>query len=162
MKYRWLFMTIVIGLVVFLAACAAPESSPEPAPQSEGEVAPVVETAPDEVVEESTDSEPAAPEATPTAEMSDVPIYAGAEDYKTTNNGTYISYVVPNVAIADVTKFYQDELAASGWEQKNKKDSGFGESITILRSKPDKNISVSIDINVVNNGVRVLITIIPK
>jgi hypothetical protein len=162
MKYRWIFMMIVIGLAVFLGACAAPESAVEPAPQSEEEAAPAEETAPDEVVEEPADSEPAAPEASPTAEMSDVPIYAGAEDYKTTNNGTYISYVIPDVAIADVIKFYQDELAADGWEQKNKKDSGFGESITILRSKPDKNISVSIDTNVVNNGVRVLITIIPK
>jgi hypothetical protein len=70
--------------------------------------------------------------------------------------------VVAETTVDIVAKFYQDQLAAAGWEQTAGEDSGFAGSLTINRSKPDKNISVSIDTNVVNNGVRVLITIIPK
>lgn len=155
---KWFPLVIVMVLSLLLAACAASGGGGEPAVATE-DAGPATqpEAAPTEP-----ETAPAEPEATPTAEMSDVPVFEGAEDYKTTGNGTYITYNVPDTTVEIVTKFYQEQLAALGWEQKNKKDSGFGGSITILRVKPDKNISVTIDTNVVNNGVRVLITLIPK
>lgn len=149
-KIKWLSLVLVTVLALVLAACAASGSSEEPT------------VAPENVESEAVPAVPEEPEASPTPEISDVPIFEGAIDYKSTGDGTYITYTVPDTTVEIVTKFYQEQLAAQGWEQKNKNDTGFGESITILRVKPETNISVSINQNIVNNGVRVLITLIPK
>jgi hypothetical protein len=147
MNAKWIRLIFV--LVLFLAACAAPTatetaaSQPTATEQASEETVPVIE-------------------ATPTEAGLPVPVFDGAQKYRSSNNNTYISYEVPDTTVEVVAAFYREQLAAEGWEQKNKTDTGFGGSVTILRSKPDKNISVSIDTNVVNNGVRVLITIIPK
>ena len=144
---KLLSLVFVIALASALSACAASGS------------ADIATVAP-----ENTQSEviPAEPEATPTPEISDVPIFEGAVDYKSTGDGTYITYNVPDTTVEIVSNFYKEQLAAQGWEQINKKDTGFGESITIMRSKPEMNVSVTINTNVVNKGVRVLITLIPK
>jgi hypothetical protein len=166
MKTKWLILVSALAALLLLAACAASGGTEQPAAQPEGAGAPEEAEAPAEEAsteaEEPGAAEPTEPLITPTPEMSDVPIFEGAENYKSTGNGTYISYDVPDTTVDIVIKFYQEQLLALGWEQKSKTDTGFGQSITILRSKPDKNISVSIDTNVINNGVRVLITLIPK
>jgi len=91
----------------------------------------------------------------------DVPILEGALDLKVTSNGTYITYAALGT-VDDATQFYQEQLAALGWEQKNRQDSGFGDSITLLRSKPDQNISVTIQSVSGGENIKVLIALSPK
>ena len=92
----------------------------------------------------------------------DVPMMPGATKLKTTADNTYIAYEVASTTVEAVTKFYQDELLTHGWEQINRSDSGFGDSITLLRTKPDQNISVTIQSVAGSETVRVQITLIKK
>jgi hypothetical protein len=107
----------------------------------------------------------AGPAATPTENLNvlpeDVPILEGAESLEVTLDGTYISYQAPST-VDDATKFYQDQLEAAGWERVNKKDSGFGDSITLLRSKPEQNIAVTLQSISGSQNIRVLIVLSPK
>ena len=91
----------------------------------------------------------------------DVPLMDGAVGLKVSLNGTYIAYQVAST-IEEATKFYQARLADNGWEQLNKSDSGFGDSITLLRSKPDQNISVTLQSISGSSNIRVLIVLLPK
>lgn len=91
----------------------------------------------------------------------DVPILDGALDLRVTSNGTFIRYEAPST-IEDAIKFYQDQLAVQGWEQQNKGDSGFGDSITLLRSKGNQNISVTLQSIAGSDNVRVQIALSPK
>lgn len=99
--------------------------------------------------------------ATEAALQEDVPILEGATDLKITSGGAVINYQVEST-VAEATQFYQEQLAALGWEQLNKKDSGFGDSITLLRSKPEQNISVTLQSIAGSTSVRVQITLTPK
>ncbi|OGO26721.1 MAG: hypothetical protein A2136_00795 [Chloroflexi bacterium RBG_16_54_11] len=157
MKMKRFSLIFIAASSLLLVACATSGSGGEPTivPGNDAETA-VLPTEPSGL------SETAEPETPSTPETSDFPIFEGAVDYKSTGDGTYISYNVPDTTVEIVSKFYLEQLAAQGWEQKNKQDTGFGGSITIVRSKPDTTISVTIDTNAVNNGVRVLITLIPK
>jgi hypothetical protein len=166
---RWLIAWMVILTMVGLAACAQQPAAPAPAeasaetqapaPTAEQPAAPAETTAPA--------AEPTTPEAgEPTGDFAgvpaDVPIYPNPLDLSVDATGTSISYQAENQTVQVLTEFYQAELKALGWEQKNKKDSGFGDSITILRSKPDHNISVTLQSIAGSGNVRVLITILKK
>ncbi|MCC7358237.1 MAG: hypothetical protein IT317_02100 [Anaerolineales bacterium] len=103
--------------------------------------------------------------ATPTTGIAvpeHVPILAGAYDLTVTADGTYIAYKADEAYDAAV-EYYQSELVAQGWEQINKNDAAFGESITLLRSRPEANISITIQ-SVPGDApsVRVLISLTKK
>jgi len=102
------------------------------------------------------------PTAPPAPEIPEtVPILAEPIDLQVTSNGTYITYQAATT-VEEATKFYQEELAARGWEQKSRTDSGFGDSITLLRSHTEYNISVTIQSVAGSDNVKVAITLIPK
>jgi len=108
----------------------------------------------------------AATASTPTPDslsqiQEDVPILDGAVNLKVSSGGTVIRYEAPST-VQDATDFYQTQMAEQGWEQQNKGDSGFGDSITLLRSKPEQTISVTIQSIPNSDDVRVLITLSPK
>jgi hypothetical protein len=92
----------------------------------------------------------------------DIPFAEGARDIKVKAKGTSITYDVDDTTVAEITTFYQEQLKALGWEQQSKKDSGFGDSITLLRKKPDATISVTIQSISGSNTVRVLISRLSK
>lgn len=154
---------LFLWMVVVLAACgggAPPVAPAQPAvaatsaPPSSG-----AEAAPTQIpVEEPV--QPQEPQGPQVPEI--VPVYEGAVDLKVTNDNSYIAYQIPEGTVEEVTKFYQEQLLLLGWEQKNKKDSGFGDSITLLRSRPDYNISVTIQSVSGSKSIRVLISLIPK
>jgi hypothetical protein len=105
-----------------------------------------------------------APEATarPANEIqADVPMLDNPIDLKITNNGTVINYKAEGT-VETATTFYQEQLEANGWERINKTDSGFGDSITLLRKKPDQTISVTIQSIAGSSTVRIQITLSPK
>lgn len=105
-----------------------------------------------------------APTALPVVEAEvpeDVPILEGATNVSVTSGGTVIRYEASGT-VEDSTKWYQDELLAAGWEQKSRTDTGFADSITLLRSKPDQNISITIQSIPGSDSVRVQITLSPK
>lgn len=92
----------------------------------------------------------------------DVPIHENALKLKFAAGNTYISYEVPGT-VELIVEYYRTELQALGWEKKGSNpESPLGGAITLLRSKPDKNISVTIQSIPESENVRVLITVIPK
>jgi len=109
----------------------------------------------------------ATPQVEPTATADpntlpeDIPILDNAENLKITLKATYITYQAVST-VQDATAFYQEQLEATGWERVNKNDSGFGDSITLLRSKPDQNISVTLQSISGSDKIRVLIMLSPK
>lgn len=106
---------------------------------------------------------PAAP--TPTAGPTvpeTVPLLATAYDLAVTADDSYIAYKAPETYDTTVA-FYQTELAALGWEQINRNDAAFGGSTTLLRTRPEANISVTIQaVPGDDNAVRVLISLTKK
>jgi len=104
---------------------------------------------------------PAAGATLPPDFPEDVPIMEGALGLQLTADNTYIAYEVPG-DVEEVKVYYQEALAELGWEQLSRADSGFGDSITLLRSKPATNISVTIQSIPGSPNVRVLITLIEK
>lgn len=108
---------------------------------------------------------PTAMEATamPADEIAeDVPIIEGALELTVTGGGSSITYQAPNTTVEKMVEFYATELEARGWQRVNQRDSGFGDSITLLRKKPDRNISVTLQSIAGSPNVRVLITLISK
>lgn len=113
-----------------------------------------------------TDDELAAATATAQANLSalpsDLPIHANAEKLKFAAGNTYITYEVAG-SVDDIVAYYRTELETQGWEKANNSpEEPFGGSLTILRSKPDKNISVTVQSIPESEYVRVLLSIIPK
>ncbi|MEW6084947.1 MAG: hypothetical protein AB1607_10160 [Chloroflexota bacterium] len=113
-----------------------------------------------------TDEQLAASTATAQANVDalpeDVPIREGALNLKFAASNTYISYEVPGT-VDEVVEFYRTELQSLGWEKKgNSPESPLGGALTLLRSKPDKNISVTVQSIPDSENVRVLITVILK
>jgi hypothetical protein len=105
-----------------------------------------------------------APTAPPVVEAEvpeDVPILEEATNMSVTSGGTVIRYEAPGT-VEDATKWYQEEMLAAGWEQKSRTDTGFADSITLLRSKPDQNISITIQSIPGSDNVRVQIALSPK
>lgn len=92
----------------------------------------------------------------------DVPIHESADKLKFAAGNTYITYEVPGT-VDEIAEFYRAELLALGWEKKgNSPEQPLGGALTILRSKPDKNISVTVQSIPNSESVRVLITVISK
>jgi len=113
-----------------------------------------------------TDSEVAAATATTQANLdslpTDVPIHPQAEELKFAAQNTNISYIVAGGLDANV-EYYRTELEAQGWTRRgNSPENPIGDALTLLRVKPDKNISVTIQGIPESDKVRVLITLILK
>lgn len=113
-----------------------------------------------------TDTEVAAATATTQANLAslpaDVPIHPEAEEIKFAAQNTNISYIVSSGLDANV-EYYRVELEAQGWTRRgNSPENPIGDAITLLRVKPDKNISVTIQGIPESEQVRVLITLILK
>jgi hypothetical protein len=68
---------------------------------------------------------------------------AGATDLKQTTDGTYIAYKAAET-YDNAVAFYQAELVNEGWERVNNNDAEFGGSTTLLRTRPEANITVTI------------------
>jgi len=112
------------------------------------------------------DTEVAAATATTQANLdslpADVPIRPEAEELKFAAQNTNISYIVSGGLDANVD-YYRAELEAQGWTKRgNSPENPIGDAITLLRVKPDKNISVTIQGIPESDKVRVLITLILK
>ena len=143
---RWLRWgtTLGLSLSLLLSACGGPAAG----------AADVVD-----------DSGADASEPTPTAGPQvpeHVPVLESAYDLQVTADGTYIAYKADE-AYAGTVEYYKTELAAEGWEQINKNDAAFGESITLLRSRPEANISITIQsVPGDEESVRVLISLTKK
>jgi hypothetical protein len=92
----------------------------------------------------------------------DVPIHPLAEKLKFAAGNTYITYEVPG-GMDTIIEYYRTELAGLGWEKKgNSPETPLGGALSLLRSKSDKNISVTIQSIPESEYVRVLITVIAK
>lgn len=113
-----------------------------------------------------TDTEIVAATATTQANLdslpTDVPIPPEAEQLKFAAQNTNISFIIAG-DLDTITNYYRVELEAQGWTKRgNSPEKPIGEALTLLRVKPDKNISVTIQSIPESDQVRVLITIIVK
>ncbi len=113
-----------------------------------------------------TDTEVVAATATTQANLAslpaDVPIHPEAQELKFAAQNTNISYIVSGGLDANV-EYYRVELESQGWTKRgNSPEAPIGDAITLLRVKPDKNISVTIQGIPESDQVRVLITLILK
>ncbi len=149
-----LAFTLLAGLLVACGSSAGPQPT-EVAPTT----APVVANTP--AASGGPDSTPAVAPTDANTLQDDVPMLDNPVDLKITSEGTFISYKA-EATVEAATTFYQEQLEAAGWERVNKTDSGFGDSITLLRKKPDQNISVTIQSIAGSSQVRVQITLSPK
>ncbi len=139
-------MGLLLIVSLGLAACSGPAGTAQPVATSQ--------TA-------ATTGPQAANTATPNTIQADVPMLDNAQSLQVSLNGTYIAYEAKST-IGEATTFYQVQLEANGWERVNKNDSGFGDSITLLRSKPDQKISVTLQSISGSDNIRVLIALSPK
>jgi len=141
-RLAWLYFSLLF-ISVLSYGCARSEPGVE---RTEDEVAAVTATA----------------EANLSALPEDIPVYANAEKLKFAAGNTYFTYEVPGT-VDEVVEFYRTELQALGWEKKNNSsEEPLGGSLTLLRSKSDKNVSVTIQGIPESEYVRVLISIILK
>lgn len=113
-----------------------------------------------------TDTEVAAATATTQANLdslpTDVPIPPEAEQLRFAAQNTNISFIITS-DLDTLVNYYRAELEFQGWTKRgNSPENPIGDAITILRVKPDKNISVTIQGIPESDQVRVLITIIVK
>jgi hypothetical protein len=141
---RW-GLALWCGVSLLLAACGGAAS---PAPATPGGDGTVIDTV-------------AGTAPTPTAGPSvpdTVPILENAEDLSVTADASYIAYTAAGT-FEDTVAYYQTELEGHGWERINQNDASFGSSTTLLRSRPEANISVTIQsVAGDDNSVRVLIS----
>lgn len=115
---------------------------------------------------EKSEDELAAATATVQAELAalpaDIPIHPNAEQIKFAASNTSISYIVTG-DLDTLVDYYRTELETQGWEKRgNSPESPIGDALTLLRVKPDKNISVTIQSIPESDQVRVLLTLILK
>ena len=139
---------IVFGLILLLVTLAASACSK-----------------PDQTIDK-TDEQVIALTATAQANIdgvpSDVPIHEGAVKLKFAAGNTYITYEVFG-DVDTIVEYYRTELELRGWEKRNNNtETPIGGALTILRSKPDKNISVTIQSIPGSENSRVLITVIGR
>lgn len=140
MKKRLVLVFIIAVLGIY--GCARPQEG----------------TKSDEQIASSTATVQANIDALPT----DVPIHENADNLKFAAGNTYITYEVPGT-VDEIVEFYRTELLALGWEKKgNSPEQPLGGALTLLRSKSDKNISVTVQSIPNSENVRVLITVIAK
>jgi hypothetical protein len=92
----------------------------------------------------------------------DLPIHPEAEKLKFAAGNTYITYEVLG-DVDTIVDYYRTELEAMGWEKRgNSPETPIGGALTILRVKPDKNVSITIQSIPSSDYVRVLINVILK
>lgn len=140
-KIILLLLATLVGMLV-LFGCARPTE----------------EVKSDEQIVSATTTVQAKIDALPT----DVPIHEGAIRLKFAAGNTYITYEVPG-DVDTIVEYYRTELQALGWEKKgNSPETPLGGALSLLRSKPDKNISVTIQSIPESENVRVLISVILK
>jgi len=72
----------------------------------------------------------------------DIPVMEGAFNLRVSSSSNNISYRVQAV-FEDVVRFYQEQTIAMGWEQLGGEQIMM-DSITMQRTKPDKNMSILI------------------
>lgn len=113
-----------------------------------------------------TDEQIAAATATVQANLDslpdDLPIHAEAENLKFAASNTYITYEVLGT-VDEIVEYYRTELQAHGWEKKNNSpEAPIGGALTLLRSKPDKNLSITVQSIPDSEYVRVLINVISR
>lgn len=93
---------------------------------------------------------------------SDVPIHENAVNLMFAAGNTYISYQVLGT-VDEIVAYYRDTLESLGWEKKtNSNEEPIGGALTLLRTKSDKNISVTVQSIPESEYVRVLISVIFK
>jgi hypothetical protein len=85
----------------------------------------------------------------------DVPVMEGAYELRVSSTGNSISYRVEAV-FEDVIQFYQEQTLAMGWEQLGGEQIMM-ESITMQRTKQDKNMSILI--STIQGGNEVLVNV---
>lgn len=148
-------LLLLLALTVTLTACGpAMTGGGAPAPEP---------TEPPAVVDQGDGPTEIVPTATPANVIpEDIPVVEGALELKVTAGGNTIAYQAPETTLETVTAYYQTELETLGWVMVNKKDSGFADSITLLRKKPDRNLSITLQSIAGSQNVRVLITIVQK
>lgn len=135
-------LLVILGLVVIILGLAACGSQETPSPDDGSSATATAQAAIGLIPE-------------------DVPIPEGAVELKVTTDGSYISFQVAGT-VANLTAYYQEQMAALGWETRSQTEGGFGDSITLLRYKEDKNISITLQSIPNSDMIRVLITLIPK
>jgi hypothetical protein len=92
----------------------------------------------------------------------DVPIHENAVNLRFAASNTYISYEVLGT-LDDIVVYYQDALRDEGWEKRNNSnEESIGGAVTLLRGKPDRNISVTIQLIPESEFVRVLLSVISR
>lgn len=142
MKTKLLFLSIPLIVMISLGACSPPQE------------------------EQKSASEIDAATATAQSNLSglppEIPINEGGYNFRFAAENTYISYEVDG-AFDTIVEYYRTELEALGWEKKNNSNEApLSEALTLLRSRPDKNISVTIQQIPQRETVRILITVINK
>lgn len=113
-----------------------------------------------------TDEQLAAATATAQANIANLPeglpIREDGVNYKFAAENTYITYEVLGT-VDEIVAWYRTELEANNWEKKsNSSEQPLGGALTLLRSKPEMNVSVTIQSIPESEYVRVLITVIPR
>lgn len=142
---KHVFSTIIVSgiMLLVLMGCSRPTDVPQ---KTEDELFAATTTA----------------EANLAALPTDVPIHPNAEQLKFAASNTSISYIVTG-DLDTLVAYYRSELETQGWEKRgNSPESPIGDALTLLRVKPDKNISVTIQSIPESDQVRVLITLILK
>lgn len=156
-------MMMLLGSLLLLSACGGPQNEPLTIAADATPTQAETDLSLTEEQEQPQETTPGEGEAEPEDNgiHPDVPIMEGADKLVVASQGAYITYEVL-YTVEEVKTFYQEQLLANGWEQKNKVDSGFGESVTIIRSKPEYNISVTAQNLAGREGTRILITLIKR
>ncbi|NWF65588.1 MAG: hypothetical protein HXY38_14930 [Chloroflexi bacterium] len=142
---RTLILPLFVGLIAFMTLAACARTAEE---------------------NQETEAEAVAATATVAANVAalppDIPIHPDAEDLKFAASNTSISYIVTG-DVDTITNYYRAELEALEWTKRgNSPENPIGDAITLLRVKPDKNISVTIQGIPESDQVRVLIALILK
>jgi hypothetical protein len=73
---------------------------------------------------------------------SDIPVMEGAYNLRVSSSSNNVSYRVQAI-FEDVIKYYQEQTVTMGWEQLGG-EQVMSDSITMQRTKPDKNMSILI------------------
>ena len=129
---RYLFLSVLLLLMLFLSACSGGNQTEQAQTGSEDQ-APVAE----EAASEETSAGEAAPQEGSAEEApaegdtgsesqtggvpEDIPIMEGAYNMQITPDGTNISYRI-DAEIEDVVTYYQEALASLGWEMTRSPD----------------------------------------
>lgn len=153
MKKTWFCgLLVLLMLSLFAAGCGGGQPAAEPAGGEQPAQAEAGSEAAAPVVEA---QQPSVPD--------NVPMLPDPIDLRVTNDSSYIAYQA-QIGLQEAIQYYQDQFTELGWQTISKKETQFGDSITMLRAMPEKKQNISVTIQQVPEQeiVRVLITIIPR